>query len=74
MVRQVNSPQTHCGQTGDKYEFLLGLEDSKRDSAECASLLRALMASMICCKAGASLPIDPNSTCLVFLITHNAQP
>ena len=39
MVRQVNSLQTHCGQTGDKYEFLLGLKDSKRDSAECASLL-----------------------------------
>ena len=39
MVQQVNSPQTHCGQTGDIYEFLLGLKDSKRDSAECASLL-----------------------------------
>jgi len=39
MVRRVNSPQTHCGQTGDRYEFLLGLEDSKRDSAECTSLL-----------------------------------
>ena len=39
MVRQVNSPQTHCDQTRDRYEFLLGLEDSKRDNTECASLL-----------------------------------
>jgi len=39
MVWQVNSPQTYCSQTGDRYEFLLGLEDSKWDSAKCASLL-----------------------------------
>jgi len=31
------------------------------------------MVSIICCKAGASLPSDPNGPCLVFLITWNAQ-
>jgi len=27
------------------------------------------MVSMSCCKVGASLPLDPNGACLVFLIT-----
>ena len=34
---------------------------------------RALMVFMICCKARASLPSDPNGPCLVFLISQNAQ-
>jgi len=39
MIQRVNSPQTHYGQIGDRHRLLLGLEDSKRDSMECASLL-----------------------------------
>jgi len=27
------------------------------------------MISMSCCKVGASLPLDPNGPCLLFLIT-----
>jgi len=39
MVRRLNPPQTQGGQIGVRYELLLGLEDSKRDNAECVSLL-----------------------------------
>ena len=39
MVQKVNSPQIHGGKRGDKHKFLLGPGNSKRDSAECASLL-----------------------------------
>jgi len=39
MVQKVSSPQTHGGQVGNKHKFLLGPISSKRDSAECASLL-----------------------------------
>jgi len=34
---------------------------------------RALMASMTCCKARASLPLNPSRPCLVFLITSKGS-
>jgi len=39
MGRRVSSPQTHCSQIGVRHKLLLGLVDSRRDNAECASLL-----------------------------------
>jgi len=39
MVQRMNPPQPQCDHIVVRYELLLGLEDSKRDSAESASPL-----------------------------------